>query len=79
MNKILLRERLDYATQRVPQLQFEGMQLLAALGRDVPIVAGKQTSRLTWTFEMWIHDAFFPGATLACLSSPTKYPGRVRI
>ncbi len=39
--QIVLREWLDYTTQRLPQLQLEGMQRLASLGRDVPIVNGE--------------------------------------
>jgi WD40 repeat protein len=44
--KILIREWLDYATQRVPKLQLEGMQRLVALGRDVPIVEGERGKAL---------------------------------
>jgi len=38
--QILLREWLDYTTIRLPELQVDGMQRMAALGRDVSIIDG---------------------------------------
>lgn len=44
--QILMKEWLDYATARVPQLQLEGMQRMTALGRDVSIVEGEESRHL---------------------------------
>ena len=45
--QILLREWLDYATVRVPQLQVDGMKRMAALGRDISIVRGVKGRRVS--------------------------------
>jgi WD40 repeat protein len=41
--QILLREWLDYTTIRLPELQMDGMQRMAALGRDISIVEGERS------------------------------------
>jgi uncharacterized caspase-like protein len=45
--QILLREWLDYATIRVPQLQIDGMKRMAALGRDISIVRDEKGHRVS--------------------------------
>jgi len=41
--QILLREWLDYTTIRLPELQMDGMQRMAAVGRDISIVEGERS------------------------------------